>query len=146
MIWSLVRPRRRSPSLVSQSTPARLPSTSGSPPFLYRYSVTSGWIDTLFTLARLLQLRRVSVARQAGPAENVPGASRQGLNLGRVCVPATGKRSDPGGDGEEPWLPRISSRLRLRSAICDLEEIRLARLLLVLKLLALASVAQLSLD
>ena len=105
-------------------------------------------MDTLFTLARLLQLRRVSVALQAGPAENVPenknfpvneilmlitpGASRQGLNLGRVCVPATGKRSDPGGDGEEPWLPRISSRLRLRSAICDLEETRLARLLLVL--------------
>ena len=61
-----------------------------------------------------------------------PGASRQGLNLGRVCVPATGKRSDPGGEGEEPWLPRISSRLRLRFAICDLEEIRLVWLLLVL--------------
>ena len=29
-------------------------------------------MDTLFTLARLLQLRRVSVALQAGPAENVP--------------------------------------------------------------------------
>ena len=41
MIWSLVRPRRRSPSLVSHSTPGKLPSTSaGSPPFLYRYSVT----------------------------------------------------------------------------------------------------------
>ena len=34
--------------------------------------LTSGWIDTLFTLARLLQLRKVSVAFQVGPAEKVP--------------------------------------------------------------------------
>ena len=34
--------------------------------------LTSGWIDTLFTLARLLQLRKVSVAFQFGPAEKVP--------------------------------------------------------------------------
>ena len=40
MIWSLVNPRRRSPSLVNHSTPGRLPSTSQESPFLYRYSVT----------------------------------------------------------------------------------------------------------
>ena len=39
--------------------------------------LTSGWIDTLFTLARLLQLRRVSVAFQVGPAEKVPEDSVQ---------------------------------------------------------------------
>ena len=39
--------------------------------------LTSGWIDTLFTLARLLQLRMVSVAFQVGPAEKVPEDSVQ---------------------------------------------------------------------
>ena len=39
--------------------------------------LTSGWIDTLLTLARLRQLRRVSVAFQVGPAEKVPEDSVQ---------------------------------------------------------------------
>ena len=38
-----------------------------------KINLTSGWMETLFTLARLLQLRMVSVAFQDGPAEKVPG-------------------------------------------------------------------------